>query len=285
MVVALQPKLITLPTQDELPCDDGIPMETQRHKMQMDLLIDTLEKWIDQREDGYVSGNMFVYFSAAQLRNQDFRGPDFFVTLGVPKKERKSWVVWEEEKAPDLVIELLSESTIEEDKTTKKEIYQTKLRVGEYFWYDPFNPSDWAGFILQHAQYQPIALDAQNRYVSQQLGLALVRWEGAYRGVTATWLRWSTLSGDLLPTSQELAESAQQEAQQAQQEAQQAQQEAQQAQQEAQQAQQEAQQAQQEAQQAQQEAQQAQQEAQQAQERNDRLAAKLRELGLNPEDI
>jgi hypothetical protein len=22
-----------LPTQDELPCDDGVPMETQRHKL------------------------------------------------------------------------------------------------------------------------------------------------------------------------------------------------------------------------------------------------------------
>ncbi len=28
---------LTLPTQDELPCDDGIPMETQRHKMQSDI--------------------------------------------------------------------------------------------------------------------------------------------------------------------------------------------------------------------------------------------------------
>jgi Uma2 family endonuclease len=78
-------QLTALPTQDELPCDDGVPMETQRHKFQMDLLMDTLLPWLEQREDGYVGGNMFVYFSAAQIKKQDFKGPDFFAVLGVPK--------------------------------------------------------------------------------------------------------------------------------------------------------------------------------------------------------
>ena len=40
------------PGQDELPCDDGIPMETQRHKLQMDLLIDPLAPWLAQRQGG-----------------------------------------------------------------------------------------------------------------------------------------------------------------------------------------------------------------------------------------
>ena len=116
---------VTLPpTQAELPCDDGIPMETQRHKYQMDLLIETLELWLAQREDGFVSGNMFVYYSLAQVRNKDFKGPDFFVVLDIPKGERRSWVVWEEGKAPDVVIELLSESTAQADKNEKKLIYQ-----------------------------------------------------------------------------------------------------------------------------------------------------------------
>jgi Uma2 family endonuclease len=262
---------IFLPTQDQLPCDDGVPMETQRHKLQMDMLLDTLLPWLEQREDGYVGGNMFIYFSAAQVRNQDFKGPDFFAVLGVPKKERKSWVVWEEEKAPDVVIELLSESTAQQDKTEKKQIYQNRLRVPEYFWYDPFDAEDLAGFVLKDGRYEPLEIDERRRLISHQLGLALVRWQGVYKGVEAVWLRWETLNGGLLLTPQEIAQQAQQEAQQAQQEAQQAQQEAQQAQQEAQQAQQEAQQAQ--------------QEAQKIQQKAERLAAKLREMGINPEDI
>jgi Uma2 family endonuclease len=109
MVVAQPLKPVALPNQEQLPCDDGEPMETQRHKMQMDLLIEVLYPWLEQRDNGYVGGNMFVYYSSQQLKNQDFRGPDFFAVLDVPKGERKSWVVWDEGKAPDVIIELLSE--------------------------------------------------------------------------------------------------------------------------------------------------------------------------------
>ena len=73
---------LPLPTQDDLPSEDGIPMETERHKKQMDLLIYSLAPWLIEHQDGYVNGNMFVYFSANQLKNENFRGPDVFVTLG-----------------------------------------------------------------------------------------------------------------------------------------------------------------------------------------------------------
>ena len=202
--VLAEPSIKLPPTQAELPCDDGIPMETQRHKLQMDILIDTIQPWLEQRTDGYVGGNMFVYYSLAQLKNQDFRGPDFFAVLGVPKTERLSWVVWEEGKPPDVVIELLSESTSNNDKNQKKLIYQNQMRVSEYFWYDPFNPDDFAGFDLNSGAYQRIALNEKNQLVSKVLDLALVRWEGNYRGVDATWLRWATLDGELFPTSQEM---------------------------------------------------------------------------------
>ena len=198
-----EPDVQLPPTQAELPYDDGIPMESARHKAQMDLLIDALLPYLEQREDGYVGGNMFVYYSLAQVRNKDFKGPDFFVVLGVPKGERKSWVVWEEGKAPDVVIELLSDSTAAADKKDKKLIYQNQMRVPEYFWYDPFNPDDWAGSSIQQGGYQPIALNAQNQLVSQSLGLALQRWQGSYKGIDATWLRWATLEGELLPTPEE----------------------------------------------------------------------------------
>ncbi len=245
------------PTQYDLPCDDGIPMETQRHKLQMEMLIDPLIPWLHKREDGYVGGNMYLYFSIDQVKNQDFRGPDVFVVLGVPKGERLSWVVWDEGKAPDVIIELISESTASKDKTEKKQVYQDQVRVPEYFWYDPFNPEDWAGFSLEKGVYQPLNRDEKGRLISGHLGLALVRWQGNYKGVEATWLRWATLPGGLLPTPQE----------------------------DTQQAQQQVQQAQQQVQQAQQQAQQAQLQAQQAQQRAEKLAAHLRAMGVNPDEI
>ncbi|BAY18223.1 hypothetical protein NIES21_40670 [Anabaenopsis circularis NIES-21] len=191
------------PTQAELPYDDGVPMESARHKTQMDLLIDALIPWLEQREDGFVGGNMFVYYSLAQVRNKDFKGPDFFAVLGVPKGERRSWVVWEEGKAPDVVIELLSDSTAPADKNEKKLIYQNQMRVPEYFWYDPFNPDDLAGFSNEKGVYQPITINRQNQLVSQSLGLALQLWQGNYKGIDAIWLRWASLAGELLPTPEE----------------------------------------------------------------------------------
>lgn len=207
---------ITLPpTQDELPYDDGVPMETFRHKLQMDILIEALFPWLEGRNDGFVGGNMFVYYSLAQVRNQDFKGPDFFAVLGVPKGERKSWVVWEEGKTPDVVIELLSASTAVADKNEKKLIYQNQMHVPEYFWFDPFNPDDFAGFALAGAVYQPLVMNEQYQLVSEVLGLALQRSHCVYRGIEATWLRWATLEGELLPTGQEIAEMERQRADEA----------------------------------------------------------------------
>lgn len=235
------------PTQMELPSDDGVPMETQRHKVQMDLLIDALLLWLDGRQDGYVGGNMFVYYSLAQVRNQDFKGPDVFVALGVPKGERRSWVCWEEGKGPDVVIELISESTAAADKGNKMQIYQNQLHLPEYFWFDPFDPEDWAGFQLQGGQYQPILPNAQDQLVSRTLSLALVRWYGTYKGIETTWLRWANLNNTLLPTAEEYERIRTAEAQQ--------------------------------------QAAAAQQEATAAQQRADRLAERLRQMGIDPDQI
>lgn len=64
------PEIEIPPTQDQLPCDDGIPMETARHKLQMDLLVNPLSSWLANRE-AYVAGNMFVCFSPNQVKNRN----------------------------------------------------------------------------------------------------------------------------------------------------------------------------------------------------------------------
>lgn len=218
------------PTQHELPFDDNETMETQRHKVQMELLIDTTEVWLEGRDDGYTGGNMFVLYSLAQVCNRDFKGPDFFVALGVPKGERLSWVSWEEGKTPEVVIELLSPSTAESDKGEKKQIYQDRLHVPEYFWFNPFEPDDWAGFRLDGGIYQPLRLNDQGQMRSNVLQLALIRWAGVYKGIETIWIRWAHLDGTLVPTAEERAH---QQAEQAQRQAEQAQQQAEQAQQRA----------------------------------------------------
>jgi Uma2 family endonuclease len=125
-------KHIILPTFDELACEDDIPMETEQHKLQMELLIDSLRLWLAQFPNGYVGGNMFVHYLTAN-GHKEFKGPDVLVVLDAPKGIRDSWIVWKEGKGPDVVIELLSKSTAKKDKHEKKDVYQNQLFVKDYW--------------------------------------------------------------------------------------------------------------------------------------------------------
>ncbi|MBH8563036.1 Uma2 family endonuclease [Nostoc sp. CENA67] len=252
---------------------DEPPLETSLHLQQMLLLIKCLEWWWrdhNKVNNFFVGGNLTINYSPRQRKSEDFRGPDFFVVLDTEHKHRDSWVVWEEDgKYPNLIIELLSPSTAAIDKGLKKQIYQDIFRTPEYFWFDPKN-LEFAGFILMGGRYESIEANPQGLLWSQQLSL--------YLGVHENQLRYFTAEGTLIPTPEQMAEW---EAQRAEQEAQRAEQEAQRAEQEAQRAEQEAQRAEQEAQRAEQEAQRAEQEKQRA----ERLAAKLRELNIDPDSL
>lgn len=190
------------PTELDLPDSDGMPLDNERQGVQMRLLTDPAKLYFEHRADMYVGSNMFVYFSPDQQTTHDFRGPDVFVVTETVKRERRSWVSWQEGKGPDVVIEILSESTQRTDRTVKKHIYATRLRAPVYVWYDPFT-GERAGFILHGTEYLPIDPDAHDRLPLDVLGLTLVRWHGIAEDIEATWLRWATPDGVLLPTREE----------------------------------------------------------------------------------
>ena len=161
------------PSSDELVVDDGEPMETARHSQQMMILIQSLEDAWRGRDDFYVGGNMFLYFSETQARRNDFRGPDVFVVLNTTRRERKAWVVWEEDgKTPDVIIELLFDRTEKVDRGEKMRIYAARLKVGEYFLFDPFSGL-LEGYELDvlHGAYVPKKPTAQGRLRCEQMGL------------------------------------------------------------------------------------------------------------------
>jgi Uma2 family endonuclease len=217
-----------LPTEDDLPCDDGEPMETPRHRDQMIMLIESLKlHWAD-RQGYYVGGNMFVHYDP--YNRQHSRGPDFFLVLDVEERERRSWVVWQEGmRFPDVIIELLSDSTREVDKGEKKALYERVFRTQEYYLYDPFS-QELLGYHLQGLHYQAMQLDAAQQIYSVVMEL--------YVGVRAGWLRWLTAEGVVVPTPQEWAEQEHQRAEQEHQRAEQERQHAEQAVQRAEQAEQ-----------------------------------------------
>lgn len=204
------------PSSDELIYDDGEPMESARHRQQMTVLIESLEYAWRDRSDFYVGGNMFLYFSETQARNNDFRGPDVFVVLNTTRRERRSWVVWEEDgKAPDVIIELLSDKTEKIDRGEKMRVYGRSLKVGEYFLFDPFS-GVFEGYELDPLQgsYAPKAPDPQGRLRCTQLGLFLAKVKGNLYSVEADWLRWLDEDGRVLVMPSERAEAEAQRANQ-----------------------------------------------------------------------
>lgn len=198
---------------------DEPPLETELHLRQIILLLTCLEWLWQDKNDFYAAGNLTIYYSPNQKKSEYFRGPDFFVVLGCVRKTRKSWVVWEEDgKYPNVILEILSESTAATDKGLKKEIYQNTFRTLDYFWYDPYT-QEFAGFHLVDGEYQPLPPNEQGHLWSQQLGL--------YLGVHQGLVRLFTADGQLVPTPEEAAQQAQQTAQQTEQRLEQAQQTAQ----------------------------------------------------------
>jgi Uma2 family endonuclease len=211
MVAATEPALWhgkALPGQDELPCDDGEPMETEFHDSQATLLKETLIDHWRERRDYCVAGNMFVYFSERQVKNNDFRGPDVFVVLGVERKPRKSWVAWEEGgQLPDLVIEVTSESTEKVDRGEKMQIYAQIWRTASYFIFDP-ETERLEGYALDAAQrrYVPLTPDERGDLAASPLGLKLGLRQTAYRDHDRPFVRWIETDGTPVPTLWEHAE-------------------------------------------------------------------------------
>jgi Uma2 family endonuclease len=189
-----------LPPQD-LIFDDGEPMESNRHRIAMNTLIHSLQQYWSERNDYFVGGNMFIYYSSQQVRNEDFKGPDFFVVLNVPEKPtRKAWIAWEENgRYPDVIIELLSPSTYRKDLGENKEIYQNIFKTKDYFVYNPFEPNSLQGWELDKNQYyQEKTPNSQGRLWSEVLGLWLGTCPGVIQKENADWLRFYDENGNLV---------------------------------------------------------------------------------------
>ena len=60
------------------------------------------------------------------------------MVFGVGKKERRTYLTWEEGKIPDFVLEAASPSTYQHDFGRKKQLYASVLAVKEYYIYDPY---------------------------------------------------------------------------------------------------------------------------------------------------
>jgi Uma2 family endonuclease len=185
--------------------DDGVPLESSWHRWCMQLLIASVLHHQRDRTDFYVGGNMFIYFSLEQARTRDFRGPDFFVVQGGVhlQPDRRYWAIWDEGgRYPDVIIELLSRTTAELDRTTKKKLYEQTFHTRNYFCYDPATQK-LEGWELLGGSYEPLAPDEHGRMWSSVLGLRVGIWQGEYGRQHDTWLRFFDDRGEVVPVEEE----------------------------------------------------------------------------------
>lgn len=186
-----------MPSAADLLSDEP-EMESELHYLQLMVLYSSLARYWRERSDYFIGARLTVYYSREQLRSRDFRGPDLFVVTGVEKRTRNSWVVWEEGgRYPDLIIELLSDSTAEVDRTIKRDLYASRFRTPEYFWFSP-QTAEFAGFQLTGGSYQEIPANERGWRWSRVLNL--------YLGISNQQLRYFTSEGELVPTPDEVAD-------------------------------------------------------------------------------
>lgn len=191
-----------VPWKNGYPTSDGKPMaETDQHRDLMNALIDTLKVYYAARQQVYVSGNLLLFYRPGDRRRHV--SPDVFVVKGVDKHDRPNYLLWEEKKGPDVVIELTSSSTRREDLRDKFQLYRDTLHVPEYFLFDPLGDyldPPLQGYRLRGGEYHPIR-PYRGRLPSKALGLHLERQGKDLR-------LYDPASGRWLPTPLEMAAQA-----------------------------------------------------------------------------
>jgi Uma2 family endonuclease len=165
-------------TTVDYPDTDGLPMaESDFQRKPLTYAVEALDIYFQDRPDVYVSGNLFIYYSEGDPRA--VVAPDVFVVFGAEKRDRPSYKLWEEPKAPDFVLEITSQSTRSEDQESKPQTY-AQLGVREYVQYDPtgdYLKPPLQGLHLVADTYEPLPISErpQGRLVlySAVLGLEL----------------------------------------------------------------------------------------------------------------
>jgi Uma2 family endonuclease len=145
--------------QIKYPDGDGQPMaESDEAREYLLYAVKVLGYFFQNRPDVYVSGNLFIYYEEGHP--EAVVAPDVFVVFGVENCPRRSYKTWENGgKGPDFVLEITSKSTRSQDQGAKKGIYAF-LGVHEYFQYDPtgdYLKPQLQGFRLVKGNYFAIA--------------------------------------------------------------------------------------------------------------------------------
>jgi Uma2 family endonuclease len=162
------------------PLEDFEPMpEGDKQRRNLSYTTEALRLWFEKQANVYVSGNLFIRYQEKKVEKRI--APDTFVVFDMSNEDRVSYKIGEDGgKAPDFVLEVTSKGTVTKDRKQNPLIYRD-LGVKEYFQYDPsgeyLKPTSLQGVRLENGKYVAIAIstlpDGTLSLHSEVLGLDL----------------------------------------------------------------------------------------------------------------
>ena len=157
------------------PSSDGRPMSD--NMWQGKAIVNADGDLESARPKALVAADILVYPEKGNNRNRI--APDVLVALGLGTHYRSSYLVWEEGKPPDWVLEVASPSTKKKDLDDKRCKY-AEMGVPEYWLFDPkgdvYPPGtpQLQGLRLVDCEYRPLKsrlVDGRRMIRSEVLGL------------------------------------------------------------------------------------------------------------------
>ncbi len=265
-MVQLQP-----PSQPAViyPDSDGKPMADNTKQFRWIVVIQQNLEWLFADDPNvFVAGDLLWY--PVEGDNKTRVAPDVMVILGRPKGDRGSYKQWEEENVPpQVVFEILSPGN-KRGEMNRKLLFYDRFGVDEYYLYDP-DKNELSGWLRREGFLDVI--ESMIDWVSPQLQIRF--------DLSAEELQIFRPDGQQFLSYVEIAQQAEEERQRAEEERQRAEEESQRAEEESQRAEEERQRAEEERQRAEEER----RRADTAEDKANRLAEKLREMGIDPEQV
>ena len=189
-----------LPSAEDLPDSDDTPVDNELQDLIPGLLKAILALMWADRMDWFFGVDMGIYYDP----NEPAIVPDGFLSLGVARfideDLRLSYVLWEENRLPILVLEVVSQKRRGE-YTSKMQQY-ADLGVLYYAVYNPRRrrKPPLEVYRLVDGNY---VLQRGNPVWLPEINLGIGRERGTYQGITREWLYWYDEQGQRLLTPEE----------------------------------------------------------------------------------
>ena len=138
----------------EYPYSDGEPVESDQHYLAAHHVMGVFREHFGDSAN-YASNNG-IYYKEGDPRKLVV--PDVYWVDDKPFEKKLVYLLWEEGKSPDFVLELASRTTLPRDEGKKRLLY-AELGIADYFQFDPLGylMTPWLkGFRLCDGVYQPL---------------------------------------------------------------------------------------------------------------------------------